>query len=58
MKYQDFYTTYNGGKSANSRKRNRRLGKRKMRIKLEKEMKKMMCEDDGMEYMLVLETSS
>ena len=37
-RYEPWYTDYNHGKSGKQRKRNRRLGKKKMRNKLRKEM--------------------
>ena len=38
MKYQDFYSMYNNGKSHSQRRRNKRLGNKCMRNKLRKEM--------------------
>ena len=39
MKYQDFYTNYNRGKSGKARKKNRTLGNKKMRNTLKKDIK-------------------
>ena len=38
MKYQCWYSDYNNGKSHKQRRRNKRLGNKKMRNKLKKEM--------------------
>lgn len=37
MKYEDYYACYNHGKSGKQRKRNKRLGKKMMRSKLDSE---------------------
>ncbi len=39
MKHQDFYSMYNHGKSHKQRRRNKRLGNKRMRNKLKKETK-------------------
>ena len=38
MKYQDWYASYNYGKSHSQRRRNKRLGNKRMRNKLKKEL--------------------
>ena len=39
MKYQYWYSDYNNGKSHKQRRRNKRLGNKKMRNRLKKEMR-------------------
>jgi hypothetical protein len=45
MKYQDFYSIYNSGKSHKQRKKNRILGNKRMRNKLNRLMRNQCCDN-------------
>jgi hypothetical protein len=56
MKYQDFYSRYNRGKSGKQRKKGRTLGNKKMRNTLKKEVKlDYGCEMKDMSSAIVVE---